>query len=70
MPFVNIQLVRDNTADAPAAKKARIAAKVADAIAEETGVAKGSVWVVFDEVSAGDWYVGDVSVETMRKRRN
>ena len=69
MPFVHIQLVGDNIADDPDAKKARIATKVVDAIHEETGAAKTSVWVVFEEVAAGDWFVGGASVETLRKRR-
>ncbi len=69
MPFIHVQLVGDNIADDPDAKKARIAAKVADAIHEETGTAKTSIWVVFEEVKAGDWFVGDASVETLRKRR-
>ena len=69
MPFVHIQLVADTIADDSQAKKARIAAKIADALHEETGTAKTSVWVVFEEVAAGDWYVGDASVETIRKRR-
>jgi 4-oxalocrotonate tautomerase len=69
MPFVHIQLVGDNLADDPDGKKARIAARIADAIHEETGAAKISVWVVFEEIAARDWYVGEASVETLRKRR-
>jgi 4-oxalocrotonate tautomerase len=69
MPFVNIQLVGDTIAADPKGKKAAIAEKVAEAIHEATGAAKTSIWVVFDEVAAGDWFVGDTSVETLRKRR-
>jgi 4-oxalocrotonate tautomerase len=69
MPMVNIKIVRENIGADPEAKKARIAARVADAISEETGIAKTSVWVVFDEVAAKDWWVGDESVEQRRQRR-
>ncbi len=69
MPFVNIRLVREVIADAPEAKKAAIAEKVAGAINEVTGIGKDDVWVVFEEVAARDWYVGDTNVETRRKKQ-
>ena len=69
MPWVNIKIVGENIADDPQGKKARIAARVADAIHEETGAAKTSVWVVFEEIAAKDWFVGEESVEAMRARR-
>ena len=53
MTFVHIQLVGDNLADDCDGKKARIDARVADAVAEETGADKTSVWVMFEEVAAG-----------------
>ena len=68
MPFVNIRIVREVIAADPEGKKARIAAKVADAINETTGVGKDDIWVVFEEVAARDWYVGEASVETRRRR--
>ena len=69
MPFVNIRIVREAIADAPEAKKAAIAEKVAVAIAETAGVGRSDIWVVFEEVAARDWYVGETSVETLRKKR-
>ena len=69
MPMVNIQLVREAIAADPEAKKAAIAAKVAAAISETTGLPKTSVWVVFEEVAAKDWYVGDESVAELRRKR-
>jgi 4-oxalocrotonate tautomerase len=70
MPMVNIQLVSDGIADDPEGKKARIAEKVAAAISEAAGVPKSSVWVVFEEVAAKDWFVGGESVAEMRRRRS
>jgi 4-oxalocrotonate tautomerase len=69
MPFVNIRIVREVIASDPEAKKAKIAEKVATAISEVTGVGKKDIWVVFEEVAARDWYVGDDSVEALRKKR-
>lgn len=67
MPFVNIRLVREVIAHDPETKKARIADKIVEAVNEVTGIAKDDVWVVFEEVAARDWYVGDRNVETRRK---
>ena len=33
-----------------------------------TGLAPEDVWVVFEEVAARDWYVGETDVETRRAR--
>ncbi|MCC7275736.1 MAG: 4-oxalocrotonate tautomerase family protein [Alphaproteobacteria bacterium] len=65
MPFVNIRLV----AGQGQAKKDEMARKVADAIHGTTGLPKESVWVVFEEVAAADWYVGERSVEAIRKSK-
>ena len=69
MPFVNIRLVKEVIAADPAGKKAEIARQVTAAIAGATGLASNEVWVVFEEVSARDWYVGETDVETRRAAR-
>lgn len=66
MPFVTIRLVAEGIADDPAGKKRRVAEKVARAINEETGIAKDDIWVVFEEVAARDWFVGETSVARRR----
>jgi 4-oxalocrotonate tautomerase len=66
VPFVNIRIVKEVIASDPAGKKGRIATAVKNAIREETGVGDNDVWVVFEEVAARDWYVGETSVEAMR----
>jgi len=68
MPMVNIQLVREAIAADPEAKKAAIAEKAAAAVSEATGLPKASVWVVFEEVAAKDWCVGDESVAELRRK--
>ncbi len=69
MPFVNIRLVREAIASDPAGKKEAIASGVVEAITKATGLAKDDVWVVFEEVAARDWYVGDINVEHRRKAK-
>ena len=68
MPFVNIRLVREVIADDPATKKAAMAEKIVATIAETTGISKNDVWVVFEEVAARDWFVGDSSVHDRRQK--
>jgi 4-oxalocrotonate tautomerase len=69
MPFVNIRIVKEVIAADPAGKKAQISKAVTDAITAATGLGKNDVWVVFEEVAARDWYVGDIDVETIRSQR-
>jgi 4-oxalocrotonate tautomerase len=69
MPFVNIRLVKEVIASDPKGKKAEISKAVTAAITKATGLSKSDVWVVFEEVAARDWYVGDTDVETMRAKK-
>ena len=66
MPFINIRIVKEAIAADPAGKKSRIVKAVKDAIRGETELAESDVWVVFEEVAARDWYVGETSVEALR----
>jgi 4-oxalocrotonate tautomerase len=66
MPFCNIRIVKEVIASDPAGKKAAIAKAVTDAICAQTGLGEDDVWVVFEEVAARDWYLGNTSVETRR----
>ena len=68
MPFVNIRIVKEVIAADPATKKAEISKAVTAAIIQATGLQKSDVWVVFEEVAARDWYVGDTDVETLRSK--
>ena len=69
MPFVNIQIVKEVIAADPKGKKAQISKAVTDAITAATGLSREDVWVVFEEVAARDWYLGDTDVETLRFRK-
>jgi 4-oxalocrotonate tautomerase len=66
MPFVNIRIVKQAIAADPAGKKAAISEKVTAAIAEATGLPQSDVWLVFDEVDAENWYLGENSVHKLR----
>ena len=66
MPFVSIRLVKEVIADDPVGKKTKMAERIAAAITETTGIGMDDVWVVFEEVAARDWFVGQTSVETRR----
>jgi 4-oxalocrotonate tautomerase len=69
MPFVNIRIVKEVIAADPAGKKAQISKAVTDAITAATGLNRSDVWVVFEEVAARDWYLGDTDVESLRYRK-
>ncbi len=69
MPFVNIRIVKEVIADDPKGKKARISKAVTSAIRAETGLGNDDVWVVFEEVNARDWYLGENDVETLRSKK-
>ena len=69
MPFVNIRIVKEVIASDPAGKKQAIANGVIESINKATGIAKDDVWVVFEEVAARDWYVGERSVESRRNAK-
>lgn len=63
MPFVNIRILEGH----PKERKDRIARRVVDAISEEAGLPRDVIWVVFEDVTADDWYVGPTRVSQMKK---
>jgi 4-oxalocrotonate tautomerase len=69
MPFVNIRIVKEAIAADPVGKKNEISQKVAAVIACVTGLPKEDVWIVFEEVNARDWYLGEIDVETRRFKK-
>jgi 4-oxalocrotonate tautomerase len=69
MPFVNIRIVKEVIAEDPAGKKAAISKQVTAAIVAATGLTNEDVWIVFEEVDARDWYLGEIDVETRRYKK-
>jgi len=64
MPFVNIRILAGHSQ----ARKDEIAKRVSAAISEVAQVAKDVVWVVFEDVTTDDWFVGGDSVTQLRKK--
>lgn len=62
MPFVSIRILDEHTQR----RKNQIAERVTEAISDVTGLPKEAVWVVFEDISDTDWYVGAETVKAMR----
>jgi 4-oxalocrotonate tautomerase len=63
MPFVTIRILAGH----PQQRKDEISRRVTDAISEVAGLKKEAVWVVFEDVTAEDWYVGGETVDSLKK---
>ena len=64
MPFVNIRLVGGRSQE----RKDEISKRVVDAISDVLELPRDDIWVVFEDVAAGDWYVGSTTVAELRKK--
>jgi 4-oxalocrotonate tautomerase len=64
MPFVNIRILKGH----PQERKDEIARRVAETISEVAGLPKEAVWVVFEDVTSDDWYVGEKRVSELQKK--
>ena len=62
MPFVNIQIIKGHSKK----RKDEMARRIVDAICEVTKLPRDAVWVVFEDVTTDDWYLGDRSVRKIR----
>ena len=62
MPFVNIKIVKGQSAEA----KKKITEATVRAITENTKIAADQIWVVFEDVGTEDWFVGPRSVAEIR----
>ena len=64
MPFVNVRLVGGRSQE----RKDEISKRVVDAISDVLELPKDDIWVVVEDVPAGDWYVGSTTVAELRKK--
>lgn len=62
MPFVNITILAGHSQE----RKDEIAKRVSAAISEVAQVPQDVVWVVFNDVTTDDWFVGDKSVTRIK----
>ncbi len=63
MPYVRIDWIKRSDEE-----RDEIARRVNAAISDVTGIASRDIWVVFQDVEAEGWYVGQESVADMRKK--
>jgi 4-oxalocrotonate tautomerase len=66
MPFVNIRLVEGHSQQ----RKDEMARRIVEAISEVTGLPRDAVWVTFDDIKTGDWYIAEHSVASIRQRQS
>jgi 4-oxalocrotonate tautomerase len=64
MPFVNIRILEGHSKE----RKDEIARRVTETISEVAQVPKEVIWVVFEDVTADDWYVGQSRVSELQKK--
>jgi len=64
MPFVTIKILKGHSQE----RKDEISRRVTAAVSEVAQLPKEAVWVVFQDVTAEDWYVGATQVAELKKR--
>jgi 4-oxalocrotonate tautomerase len=64
MPFVNNRLIEGRSKQ----RKDEISKRVTDATSEVLQLPKDDISVVFEDISAEDWYVGSTTVAELRKK--
>jgi 4-oxalocrotonate tautomerase len=63
MPFVTIKILTGQSQ----AQKDEMSRRVTDAISEVAQKPKDAIWIVFEDVTAEDWYVGATTVAALKK---
>ena len=63
MPFVNIRILKGHSQQ----RKDEISRRVTAAMSEVAELPKEAIWVVFEDVTAEDWYVGATTVAELKK---
>jgi 4-oxalocrotonate tautomerase len=66
MPFVTIRIVEGHSQE----RKDEMARRISAAISDVTQLPRDAVWIVFEDVSPNEWYVGPSSVSEIRKRKS
>ena len=55
MPMITIKILRGHSK----ATKQKIATGIKNAVVDATGLQPTDMWIVFEDVAAEEWYVGD-----------
>jgi 4-oxalocrotonate tautomerase len=64
MPFVSIRMIEGRSQQ----QKDEIAKRVNDTLSQVLELPKDDIWVVFEDITAKDWYVGSATVAELRKK--
>jgi 4-oxalocrotonate tautomerase len=63
MPFVTIRILEGHSQE----RKDEISRRVTAAVSEVAQLPKDAVWVVFEDVTAEDWYIGGTTVGELKR---
>ena len=63
MPFVTIRILKGHSQE----RKDEISRRVTAAVSEIAQLPKDAVWVVFEDVTAEDWYIGGTTVDELKR---
>jgi 4-oxalocrotonate tautomerase len=65
MPFVNIRILEGHSKQ----RKDEMAMRISVAISEVAEIPRENIWVVFEDVSRDDWFVGGDSVTRLQQKK-
>jgi 4-oxalocrotonate tautomerase len=65
MPFVNIRILKGHSQE----RKDEIAKRVSAAISEVAQLPQDLIWVVFEDVTTDNWFVGPNSVTKLQQQK-
>ena len=63
MPFVNIRILKGHSQE----RKDEMSRRITAAISEVAQLPNEAIWVVFEDITADDWYVGETRVSELHK---
>jgi len=63
MPFVTVRILEGHSQQ----RKDEMSRRITAAISEVAELPKDVIWVVFEDVSAADWYVGGTTVQELKR---
>jgi 4-oxalocrotonate tautomerase len=63
MPFVSIRMIEGRSQQ----QKDEISKRVNAALSEVLELPEDDIWIVFEDITAKDWYVGSSTVAEIRK---
>lgn len=64
MPFVSIRMIEGRSQQ----QKDEISKRVNAALSDVLQLPKEDIWIVFEDISGKDWYVGDSTAADLRKK--